>query len=161
MDQTDRQKAKLVLTKKEKVTDACIHNYHIPGTLYAMQLCFVCVYTTYFFVYSDCVSTQNAFILRLYIYCKSIAFRLDHKPGIGHFASQFIQAKCFLMLLYCVSCGWIKGTASTILANAVRAGETTICACVTVWWHWFPSLGMCPKVAGEGEVGDIFINGRM
>ena len=24
----------------------------------------------------------------------------------------------------------------------------------TVWWHGFPSLGMCSKVAGEGEVGD-------
>ena len=24
----------------------------------------------------------------------------------------------------------------------------------TVWWHGFPSLGMCPKLAGEGEVGD-------
>ena len=24
----------------------------------------------------------------------------------------------------------------------------------TVWWHGFPSLGMCLVVAGEGEVGD-------
>ena len=24
----------------------------------------------------------------------------------------------------------------------------------TVWWHGFPSLGMCPKVAGVREVGD-------
>ena len=24
----------------------------------------------------------------------------------------------------------------------------------TVWWHGFPSLGMCPMVVGEGEVGN-------